>query len=202
MNPSDLPLVVTGAGATLCLLGFVALLLQRLYLDPPARRGHAATPSVVKLPGFGEVSTTYPALAFLLVGAALMAGGLAAPQAASKVMWHVTVQVAAELRPEDLVETGLALSPSPMTTTVDRRARTIRITAPIEHGKKFEDVVEVIDLTLPRGSGYVHTREALARFRAHGAASGGSGLVAASDHTRSYTLALTPFPAPLEEALP
>jgi len=207
MNPNDLPMfVVIGIGGMLCAMGFVALLLQKLYLDPAARKGKVPrAETVLKLPGFGEVSTTYPALAFLVVGAALVPTGMATTtRPPEKVPWHVVVHVESGVPLGGLIEAGVAISPSYTRTLVDRQARTITIDTSLDKGLEFEAAVEAIDLTVPGGSGRLDTVAALQAFKAthQPAGEGHSGLVSTTVHTRVYRLALTRFPTPFEEAQP
>jgi hypothetical protein len=205
MNPNNLPMYIVGIGGLLCVLSFAALLLQKLYLDPRVRDGKAPVDAtVLNIPGFGNISTVYPALAFLIVGAALVPTGLVTARTAEKVPWHVTMHVESNVPIGYLIEGGLALSPTDTTIRVDRQARTITLDTNLGKGQQFEDVFEKIDLTLLNGVGSIDTRDVLKVFKKSGRrpARGQTGLISVTEHTREYQLAMTQLPAPYEEAQP
>ena len=205
MSPYDLPtLLVTGIGAALALLGFAALLLQMRYR---ASGGGAIAPdaaskdsTTVKIPFLGEISTTYPALVFLFVGAALVLAALEAPNNAGTVRWTITAHVDTDVPLDKMVGGRLALVPSSIHTEVDPLTRTITIQMDINKGKRFEDEVEQIGLTLLEASGYLIPKDELKAFdKRRRPTAGASQLIDMTEHTRTYQLALTKMPAPHPE---
>ena len=58
--------VLYGISALCIVLGFIALLKQRLYIDERTQE-----PTAVELPLFGKLKTNYPALVFVFLGAGL-----------------------------------------------------------------------------------------------------------------------------------
>jgi xanthine/uracil/vitamin C permease (AzgA family) len=205
MSPDDLPmLLVTGIGAMLALLGFAALLLQMKYrasVDPAMPIDIASKDATtVKIPLLGEISTTYPALVFLFVGAALVLAALETPNRAGTVRWTITAHVDTDLPLDKMVGGRLALVPSSIHTEVDPLSRTITIQLDITKGKQFEDEVEQIGLTLLEASGYLSPKDELKAFdKSRRPTTGASRLIDMTEHTRNYQLALTKMPAPHPE---
>jgi hypothetical protein len=201
MNPIDLPTLVIGIGGILALLGFAALLLQKYYAGPqvpPGRTKPASNPSsdtgptVVEFLRVGRISTKYPALVFLFVGATMVLAALAEVHKPERVTWTVTAHVVTDLSLDTVIEGQLGLVPTQVHTTFDPRSRTITIRTEIEKGRQFEDVFEVIALTLLDYHGQVLPRDALDSYeKGLPPTRGESGLLRKTNHTRDYQLTLT-----------
>src|SRR5207248_1160733 len=61
--------IVFGIAILSIILGFIALLSQKIYLDPATNQ-----PAEVEVPLLGKIKTNYPALVFVFLGAVLAFG--------------------------------------------------------------------------------------------------------------------------------
>ena len=66
------------------ILGFVALILQKTYLDPETQK-----PTEVEVPVIGKLKTNYPALVFVFLGFAGAFYSFQRSQVKEKVQWTI-----------------------------------------------------------------------------------------------------------------
>ena len=161
------------------LLGFIALLTQKVYSDAKTQ-----TPIEVEVPILGRMKGNYPALVFVFLGFALAFFILTKPlPAAGKrpMEWSITGSFR-DPTINDWDRRGqMSLHPSITSMNVDPNGR-FTINMPIEEGKTFEDVVERLTFIYPdRQTVEIHPRDEYATF-----GKPGSKLVHQTTTTREY----------------
>jgi len=153
---------------TLCIiLGFIALLSSRIYIDK------ASNSTVeVEVPFFGKLKGNYPALVFVLLGAALAAYGIKTDAELR------TTAANNELKKgqDDWVVSGRLLSPNDKPVDWEHGVFTLisgtpevtfkpgggfEIKLKIEHGQDFEHYVQQIDYTNDIGSAKIFPQQEL-----------------------------------------
>ena len=121
--------------AALCfVLGFVALLMQKTYIDNKTHR-----PTEIELPMIGKLKTNFPALVFVLIGAFLVAFVWSKPSDLGEEQWTVTgslhIPAGQTIKWQDgtfaLLPRGWSSSSNPNGT--------FEMTGPVKRGRKFED---------------------------------------------------------------
>lgn len=120
-------------------LGFIALLMTRVYTRP---EGDSKTVTEVEVPLMGKMKTNYPALVFVCLGFAL--AGYVAYQAfaAGDVTWEIT----GAFTNDDVINWDkgtLTVHPCRLKQTINKQGY-FTITLGIPRGKTFEDVIEYI----------------------------------------------------------
>jgi hypothetical protein len=159
-------------------LGFVALLMQKTYLDAKTRK-----PIEIKVPVLGKMKTNYPALAFVFLGAFLAYVGFVNSFPPRRVEWTLT----GSLKHPDNKRVDwprghdLALIP----TTIKERVGDngdFELVAMIDEGKRIEDVFELLVFNHPEGSVRVPLRDQYEAF----VEKKSSLLSKATGHTRHY----------------
>ena len=153
---------------TLCIiLGFIALLSSRIYIDK------ASNSSVeVEVPFFGKLKGNYPALVFVLLGAALAAYGIKT----NAELRTTAANIEAKKGQEDWVVSGRLLSPNDKPVDWEHGVFTLisgtpevtfkpgggfEIKLKIEHGQDFEHYVQQIDYTNDIGSAKIFPQQEL-----------------------------------------
>jgi hypothetical protein len=147
-------IVLYGISVLCIVLGFIALLKQRLYLDEKTQE-----PTAIELPLVGKLKTNYPALVFLII-AALFA--MAASQESKTLdtihappttdAWTLTGSLTNPPGKEVKWADGkLTLIPQPIFSTIYEDGQ-FEIHVPIERGKSIEDFYKTLDCTLPEGN--------------------------------------------------
>lgn len=130
-------------------LGFVALIMQKIYLDPATNM-----PTSVELPALGKISTNYPALLFLFFGAGL-AGYAFNSSMTTMDDWTIT----GHLRVDETTLTaanrerlahikwdvgGITLIPTEVTHSQIDPTGTFEIGLKIPRALTFEDAIQVM----------------------------------------------------------
>jgi hypothetical protein len=139
--------------SALCIvLGFIALLKQRLYID-----AHTQRPTAVELPFFGKLKTNYPALFFVFVGAGLALEAIRNSPPTEE--WTLTGSL------KDPPGKHVKWSEGTFTliphTTMSRISDTglFEIHVPIEKGKSIETVYDTLDYTAVEGNVQIDLRK-------------------------------------------
>jgi len=179
--------VTYGIALVAILLGFVALLMQKTYVDRETKQ-----PTEIELPILGKMKTNAPALAFVFLGVALALAAFEKSYPPKKVEW--TVQGSFKNVPGKHIDwpTGtLAIHPTDFQPAVSTAGR-FTITAMIEEGRSFEDAIELIDYSHPSGSVQLRPKQEYGRYLEHDT----SSLIEGTTETtrRFKPLTLTVFP--------
>jgi hypothetical protein len=176
----------------LIILGFVALLKQKTYLDSATLQ-----PVEIELPVVGKVKTNYPAVIFVLLGFVLAYVAFEKSFPPRKVEWRLD-GLLTNTNPTNGTlkwsEGTLTLMPSELDPHIFNQGA-FKVTALIEEGKTIEDVYEVLDFSHPKGSVHIDLRQELKNHL-----QGKTNLISdLTDHTRTFKpLEIEPFPPPLE----
>lgn len=144
--------IIAGVSVLLIILGFIALLTQKIYIDQKTQ-----THTEVDIPLFGRMRTNYPALVFVFLGCAL--SFLILQKFAvhkEKVDWLITgsMQNVSENQ-LDWREGSMDLFPCEIKESEFGEFGSFRIVAAIEKGKTFEDLIESIHFDHPDGASFV-----------------------------------------------
>ena len=149
-----------GLAALLIVLGFVALLKQKTYLDSKTQQ-----PVEVELPVIGKVKTNYPALIFVLLGFVMAWTAFEKSFPPRKEEWTVKGTFNHPARQKVEWKAGtLTFTPSDLNTTLYNEGN-FEMTALIDEGKSIEDVYETLDFSLPNGSVQIDLRKEINAFR-------------------------------------
>lgn len=137
--------------AIIIVLGGVSLFIQKIYKINKGSGGK----TVVNLPFFGMLTTNYPALVFVFIGAALAAYTFKTTNGAN-VPWLISGEFKApQSQLIDWSKGSLLLSPRQFQTSI-KADGTFEILGDIEKGRKFEDVVKQITYTNYSNNGLVY----------------------------------------------
>ena len=175
----------------LIVLGFIALLTQRTYLDSTTQ-----TPVEIEVPVFGKLKANYPALAFVFLGAALAYAAFSNSFPPRLVDWKVTgsLKHPANKRIDWPRGHDLSLVPTIISEHVGDNGE-FELVAKVEEGKQIEDAFELLVFNHPEGSVQVPLREQYEAYRAKKP----SLLSKATGHTRHYAqIPIETFTAPEE----
>jgi hypothetical protein len=176
----------------LIILGFVALLKQKTYLDSATLQ-----PVEIELPVVGKVKANYPAIIFVLLGFVLAYVAFEKSFPPRKVEWRLDGSLTNTNPTNGKVTWSsgtLALVPAEIQIKMYNQGA-FEVTAMIEEGKTIEDVYETLDFSHPAGSAHIDLRQELINQR-RGKPSLISGL---TDHTRTFKpLAIEVYPPPEE----
>lgn len=168
-------------GTLSIVLGFIALLTSRIYIEKGS-----TTPVEVEVPLFGKFKGNYPALVFVLLGAAVAYYGLKthADLVTQGIEAQKQVEVSKASAPGDdeWVISGRLLAPSDKTIDWERGVFTLIAGSPevrykpggsfeikvrIKHGEDFEGYVQQIDYSHDVGSAKIFPKEELDAFTAN-----------------------------------
>lgn len=188
----EIILLIYGISTLAIILGFIALLTQKIYMDAKTQKA-----TQIKIPIFGRMRTNYPALVFVFGGFALSVIAVnKTPQEIEvyktppKKEWKITGSF--KLRGEENIDYGtgtFAVFPSDFEGGVNKDG-SLDIIAKIEEGKTFEEVIERMDYTHTRGSICIIPKDEYARYKKEDPA---SYIESATKHSREYkTIFLTP----------
>jgi hypothetical protein len=135
--------IIYGLAAFCFLLGFIALLKQKTYVDSQTNR-----PTEVELPLVGKLKSNYPALVFVAVGAFLAYLGGSKPSVElGEEDWTI---IGSFVAPKNVTvkweEGNLALMPNSVHPAVHSDGN-FEIQVSIPKGKTFEDIVSAIIYT-------------------------------------------------------
>lgn len=141
--------VLSGISVLLILLGFIALLTQKIYID-----SRTNTLTEVEIPLFGKMKTNFPALIFVFFGCVLIF--FAVEKFNEKVPWLITgsLQNVGE-NDIDWSKGSVSLFPCDIDNPEIGEKGNFRILAKIEKGKTFEDIIERVHFDHPDGASYV-----------------------------------------------
>src|SRR6266849_2316656 len=134
----DTVYVAYGISLAAIVLGFIALLKQKTYIDR-----HTKQPTEIELPILGKMKTNAPALTFVFLGVGLALVAFEKSYPPKKVEW--TVEGSFKNLPGKHVDWPngtLALHPTDLKPGPVSTGGKFTITAMIDEGKSFEDVVE------------------------------------------------------------
>ena len=169
MDATTLWAVILG---TLCIvLGFIALLSSRVYIDKDSN-----STVEVEVPFFGKLKGNYPALVFVLLGAALAAYGIKTNAELRTKQIETAANIELKKGQEDWVVSGRLLSPNDKPVDWEHGVFTLisgtpevnfkpgggfEIKLKIEHGQDFEHYVQQIDYTNDIGSAKIFPQQEL-----------------------------------------
>lgn len=172
-------------GGILILLGFFALVMQRIYIDPRTN-----APSEIELPMLGKMKANYPALIFPFLGAAIVVIGFNKHEPDQTVTWLVDGQIVSDKTDINWkAGTHLAIFPEKCVVEVRENGRfTIQI--PLKKGRAFEDTIELIQISNPAGRADVVPK---AEFEKKNSGKG-SNLITATPTARRYRVPFEPMP--------
>lgn len=152
-----------GLSALLIVLGFVALLKQKTYLDVNTQQ-----PVQVDIPVLGKVKTNYPALIFVLLGFALAWMAFEKSFPPRQETWKLTGVLKSPPGHTNRIEWEdgtLTLTPSALEPTIyDSGA--FQMNALVEEGKSIDDAYETLDFSLPSGSVQINLKKQLTAYKA------------------------------------
>jgi len=170
--------IMYGLAGLSLVLGFVALLGQKIYIDSQTNQ-----PTEVELPLVGKLKTNYPALAFVLVGAFLAAYTWSKPRDLGEEQWTITGSFLPPAGENVVWEQGtLVLLPKAFDAAMAPNG-TFQITGSIPKGKRFEEVVTSIMYTNGKVSGQINVSEEYRKYDAHET----SLVKSAGDKLREYS---------------
>ena len=181
-----MPVYVAFAIATLLIvLGFIALLTQKIYLDSTTQQ-----PITIEVPFVGKMAANVPSLAFVFFGFALAVYGIE-HYSQKDVKWKIT----ATLKPDAPISNwqGLRVSVFPVDTDVDLDRETGRFSFDLQipDGQTFESVVSTVFIDADFGAASLVPRDAM-DLRNNKQQ---SMLTSTTDTTRVYTVPFTVIPA-------
>jgi hypothetical protein len=154
-----------GVSTLLIVLGFIALLKQKLYVDKDSGE------TEVEIPFFGKLKSNYPALVFVLLGAALAFYGFQKSFPPPKTQWTLTGLFQDPLHRDIKWGTGtLQLTPTVISGTVYDSGR-FEIQVPIEQGQNLESVFDGLHYDVAEGSIYINLQNEYNAFRHNNKAS-------------------------------
>ena len=121
-------------------LGFVALLKQKTYIDSESKE-----PTEVELSFLGKIKTNYPALVFVFLGFAAAFFAFQKSGIKEKVRWTIQGQlVDSTQRIDDWREGECKIIPEDTYTIIDKNTGAYAIEMDIDKDQSFEDAVKCI----------------------------------------------------------
>lgn len=138
-------LFMYGIAILAIILGFIALLTQKVYIDSATNQ-----PTEVEIPLFGKIKTNIPALVFVFLG---FATAIFAFNKSSmhKTPWRIDGVLTATNEKIDWEKGTLTVLPSEFESKLSKNGH-FTITMSIEDGKTFEEAVGLIDYSHEKGS--------------------------------------------------
>lgn len=132
------------------ILGFVALLNQKIYLDAQTREA-----TEIDVPILGKMKTNYPSLVFVFLGFAMAVAVLVQHGKTEPVTWKVSGQFLSDDREMQWLAKDLTVFPCGLQIAMNKDTGEFNIELDIEKGKNFEDTIEVITYSAPKASGTI-----------------------------------------------
>jgi|GEM_PF-3496259 len=176
--------VAFGIATLLIVLGFIALLTQKVYLDSATQQ-----PITIEVPFVGKMAANVPSLALVFFGFALAIYGIE-HFSQKNVKWKIT----ASLKPDAPVSNwqGLRVSVFPVDTDVDLDRETGRFSfdMQIPDGQTFESVVSTVFIDADFGAASLVPKDAM-DLRNNKQQ---SMLTSTTDTTRVYTVPFAVIP--------
>ncbi len=140
-------LVIYGISTLAIVLGFVALLKQKVYIDSNTNQ-----PTEVDIPVVGKLKTNYPSLVFVFLGFCSLLYVFYHSKPKEKVEWTVNGRL---VDPQNQIQNWndgeLKVIPSSFKSNVDSQG-CFEIQMKLEAGQNFEDVAEAIIYSHKRGN--------------------------------------------------
>ncbi len=173
---TTLLIVMYGIAVLSILLGFVALLKQRVYLDK-----ETMAPVEIEIPKIGKFKSNYPALVFVLLGAGM--AYMAFVRSQGKESWSITGTFENPTQNNVSWERGMVeVHPTEVEDIRFYNNRNFEIKLLLEEGKTFEEAVESIQFTFDSASFTLRPSEHAQD------ANGNALLVGKSEHEREYKI--------------
>lgn len=173
-------------GILLILLGWVALLAQRIYIDP---RTNAA--SEIEVPILGKMKANYPALVFVFLGCVVIALGFTQYKGGVRTnRWLIDGSIISDTKGRNWQRGHLAVFPASTKMGIDPETAAFSIELDIEEPKTFEDVIERIQYTHPDGNMLLYPKIEL-DLKSSGKQ---SKLLETTPKSRRYAAPLEPMP--------
>jgi hypothetical protein len=152
-------------GAGCILLGFVALLLSKIYIVDAATQ----TPIEFEVPFLGKLKTNYPAPVVCLIGAALVGYTLyetdAAMNAAAPDEWTITGRLVSDgLEHVEWGRGAFTLMAGSPSVDIDNTNGTFTIRLKVKKGKPLEEYLERIDFTDESMSAKIYPQKELEKY--------------------------------------
>jgi hypothetical protein len=169
-----LALIALGLASLSILLGFIALLTQKIYLDAKTRKTVH-----VDIPLLGKMKTNYPALVFVFLGFGLAFYVL---KENKENEWNITGQFEDSEINDWRAGGELILFPQKLKPDVDLNGR-FTITMQIEEGQTFEDMIEKIEYSHRDGGVVIYPRD---EYTAYKKGEPSSKLEKVGPHLRTY----------------
>lgn len=177
--------VGTGIATLMIVLGFAALLTQKIYLDSRTRK-----PVSIEVPFVGKMTANVPALAFVFLGFALAVYGIQ-HYTHKDVKWRITGTLKPDKPVANLQGTRLTVFPIDVDATIDPATGRFNFELLIPEGIAFEDFVAKMYFDAAFGGGEVVPSLAMQLHKSNDAH---SVLASATDTTRDYVVPLTVMP--------
>ena len=182
----SLPMYIAAAIAVLMIvLGFVALLKQKVYLDNETRQ-----PVSFEIPFVGKMTANVPALAFVFLGFALAVYGIQ-KYAHKDVKWMITGTLKPDKPVANWQGTHLRVFPIDIDAKVDAATGRFSFELLIPEGRTFEDLVGMMYFDAAFGGNQLVPSSALEMHKHNNA---DSMLASATDTTRDYVVPVTVMP--------
>lgn len=141
-------LIIYGISTLTIILGFIALLTQKIYIDTDTKQL-----TQIDIPMVGKMKTNYPALIFLFLGIFLAVYAFSRSFPPQKNEWVITGSFESG-KNINWQDGTLTVFPADFECEVFPNGR-FEIEAKIEEGKTFEDVIQRIDYSHPLGSAQI-----------------------------------------------
>lgn len=173
-------------GVILFVLGFFALMAQRIYIDPQTN-----APSEIEVPILGKMKANYPALVFAFLGAVIVIVGFSKHEGDDSVSWLIDGEIISDTPGINWRDGQLAIFPENTELEINETGQ-FRIKHKIKKGRTVEDVIERIQYTNPAGTILIVPKDALEQHSKHG---GGNSVIAALTSTsRKYRVQFQAMP--------
>lgn len=138
----DLNLLILGFAILSVILGFVALLSQKIYLDQ-----HTQKATEIKVPIFGKMKSNYPSLIFVFLGFALIFYLLYQQSTIEPVAWKISGSFISSNPETKWSPSKLSVFPCELDIYIDRDTGKFDIDLKIKKELTFEDMFEGITYT-------------------------------------------------------
>lgn len=180
--------VASGIGVLLILLGFIALLKQRTYIDTRTKE-----PVEIEIPILGKMKTNYPALVFVFLGCVMTVIGVGKFRY-QETQWLIDVTMTTDVQGLNWQQGRMSVFPTKADIDVDHKTGRFTIKLAIEDGKTFEDVIQRIDYSHERGSVQIVPKDEFGKK----VQTKSSKLISYTENSRSYVAPLVSLPPPLK----
>ena len=156
MYSKNLVLFGLGISILLIVLGFIALLKQKTYIDSKTQQ-----PTRIKLPFFGEMITNFPALIFIFSAVAIFYTTIQKCKFKGDTNWHIEGCITdPKNKSLNWSKSELRMMPtSIINDNVDSTGRFF-IDVSIANGKRLEDEIEWIKYSLDASSVTIYPEKA------------------------------------------